>query len=242
MSDQRVPIPPHQGVVAAPPMIYDYWNQQPQQKQSQQQQQQTQQQQHRATSQNMMDYGHPPPIHQPPPSNVPLYHPPPMVGPLPMHIPPSQHHPMIAQIPPPPPSFAPPPNAQIQLTSVPNPQFFSTVPPPPRPPTTGPPLAAPQPPIIPKEPTRPDAPYYELPAGLMVPLVKLEDFEYQPLDPDQIRLPPPAPVSERLLKAVEAFYAPPSHDRPRNEDGWEQLSLYEFFRLKSQAKNAGKET
>ena len=70
----------------------------------------------------------------------------------------------------------------------------------------------------------------------MVPLVKLEDFEYRPLDPEQIRLPPPAPLSERLLNAVEAFYSPPSHERPRNEDGWEQLSLYDFFRVKSQAK------
>ena len=81
-------------------------------------------------------------------------------------------------------------------------------------------------------------PYYELPAGLMVPLVKLEDFEYQPIDPKNIRLPPPAPPNERLLRAVESFYAPPCHDRPRNSEGWEQLSLYEFFRAKSQAKKA----
>lgn len=45
---------------------------------------------------------------------------------------------------------------------------------------------------------------------------QLDDFEYKPLDPDSIRLPPPAPPSERLLAAVEAFYAPPGHDRPRD--------------------------
>jgi hypothetical protein len=46
--------------------------------------------------------------------------------------------------------------------------------------------------------------------------LQLEDGEYRPLDPDNIRLPPPAPPSERLLAAVEAFYAPPCHDRPRD--------------------------
>lgn len=47
-------------------------------------------------------------------------------------------------------------------------------------------------------------------------LSQLDDYEYKPLDPDAIRLPPPAPPSERLLAAVEAFYAPPGHDRPRD--------------------------
>lgn len=82
----------------------------------------------------------------------------------------------------------------------------------------------------------PDVPYYELPAGLMAPLVKLEDFEYKSIVPNDIRLPPPAPPNDRLLQAVDAFYAPPSHERPRNSDGWEQLGLYEFFKAKSHAK------
>lgn len=30
------------------------------------------------------------------------------------------------------------------------------------------------------------------------------------------------------------FYSPPSHERPRNSEGWEQLGLYEFFKAKSQ--------
>lgn len=45
---------------------------------------------------------------------------------------------------------------------------------------------------------------------------QLEECEYKPLDPKDIRLPPPMPPSDRLLAAVEAFYSPPSHDRPRN--------------------------
>uniref|UniRef100_A0A0B7ACF0 DUF7819 domain-containing protein n=1 Tax=Arion vulgaris TaxID=1028688 RepID=A0A0B7ACF0_9EUPU len=64
----------------------------------------------------------------------------------------------------------------------------------------------------------------------------LEDFEYKPLDPRDIRLPPPMPPSERLLAAVEAFYQPPSRERPRDVDGWEKLGLYEFFRAKQRAK------
>lgn len=67
-----------------------------------------------------------------------------------------------------------------------------------------------------KENLVPTVPYYELPAGLMAPLVKVEDHKYMPLDPNQLRLPPPTPPSDRLLRAVENFYAPPSHEKPRN--------------------------
>ncbi|XP_064626296.1 calcium homeostasis endoplasmic reticulum protein-like isoform X2 [Lineus longissimus] len=82
----------------------------------------------------------------------------------------------------------------------------------------------------------PNVPYFELPAGLMAPLVKLEEAEYRPLDPKDIRLPPPMPPSERLLAAVEAFYSAPSHERPRDSEGWEKLGLYEFFKAKQKAK------
>ncbi|WAR23763.1 CHERP-like protein [Mya arenaria] len=44
----------------------------------------------------------------------------------------------------------------------------------------------------------PSVPYYDLPSGLMAPLVKLEDHDYRPLDPRDIRLPPPMPPSDRL--------------------------------------------
>lgn len=97
-----------------------------------------------------------------------------------------------------------------------------------------PPVQQPLPPP-PKE-CPPEVPYYDLPAGLMVPHVKLEDCDYKPLDPSKLKLPPPTIPSEKLIKAVADFYAPPSHDRPRNADGWEQLGLYEFYKAKSQAK------
>ena len=41
-------------------------------------------------------------------------------------------------------------------------------------------------------------------------------MDYKPIDPGALRLPAPQPPSERLLAAVEAFYSPPSHERPRN--------------------------
>lgn len=97
---------------------------------------------------------------------------------------------------------------------------------------TKPPPGFPQPTM---EPTTPTVPYFELPAGLMVPLIRLEDNTYKPLDPTLIKLPPPQPPNDRLLAAVDLFYSPPSHDRPRDPEGWEKLSLYEWFREKQDA-------
>ncbi|CAG2169185.1 unnamed protein product, partial [Oppiella nova] len=113
----------------------------------------------------------------------------------------------------------PMPGGPFPPTPLPNHQFFNAVH-----------NSAP----IPHKEVIPDVPYFELPAGLMAPLVKLEDFDYKAIVPKDIRLPPPAPPNERLLQAVEMFYAPPTHERPRNSDGWEQLGLYEFFKAKSQ--------
>ncbi|EDO28608.1 predicted protein, partial [Nematostella vectensis] len=39
-------------------------------------------------------------------------------------------------------------------------------------------------------------------------------------------------VQKRLSQAVEAFYSPPSHESPRNADGWEQSGLFEFYKAK----------
>jgi len=83
-----------------------------------------------------------------------------------------------------------------------------------------------------RDPTIPMAPYHDLPAGLIVPLVQLWDCEYKPINPQEIRLPVPQPPSDRLLAAVEAFYSPPSHDRPRDSNGWEKNGLFEFFKAK----------
>lgn len=91
------------------------------------------------------------------------------------------------------------------------------------------------------EEVKPTAPYYELPAGLMVPLIRLEDYDYKPLNPDDLRLPPPIPPTERLLSAIEAFYAPPSHDRPRDGEGWEKLGLYEYYKVKNAARKTKEE-
>ncbi|XP_075160073.1 SR-related CTD associated factor 6 [Haematobia irritans] len=85
------------------------------------------------------------------------------------------------------------------------------------------------------------APYYDLPAGLMVPLIRLEDYNYKPLDPIDIRLPPPAPQSERLTNALAAFYSLPTHDRPRDHEGWEKLGLYEYYKVKNSARKQKEE-
>lgn len=87
----------------------------------------------------------------------------------------------------------------------------------------------------------PTIPYFDYPAGLMVPLIKLEDYRYKPLDPEMIRLPQPTPPNERILSAVEAFYAAPSHERPRDGEGWEKLGLYEYFKVKNASKKQKEE-
>lgn len=76
-------------------------------------------------------------------------------------------------------------------------------------------------------------PYFTLPAGLMVSLVQIEDSNYQPLEPDLVKLPRPGPPTEKVIKAIEAFYASPSHDRVRDLEGWEKLGLYEYFKTKN---------
>ena len=78
-------------------------------------------------------------------------------------------------------------------------------------------LNAPQ--NYPCEGIEPKAPYFDLPSGLLVPLVKMEDSNYKSIDPKDIRLPAPLPPSERLIAAIDFFYSPLSHDRPRNADG-----------------------
>ncbi|XP_017882786.1 calcium homeostasis endoplasmic reticulum protein isoform X2 [Ceratina calcarata] len=134
----------------------------------------------------------------------------------------------------PPPGWGVPPqgNDPPPFTNVPLPDFSKP------PPGFGPPPVIHEPSV---EDLMPSMPYYELPAGLMVPLIKLEDAEYKPLDPEAIRLPPPAPPSERLVAAVEAFYAPPNHDSPRDSDGWEKLGLYEYYKAKNAARKRKEE-
>ncbi|XP_018369886.1 PREDICTED: calcium homeostasis endoplasmic reticulum protein [Trachymyrmex cornetzi] len=132
----------------------------------------------------------------------------------------------------PPPGWGVPSNEPPPFSNVPLPDFSKP------PPGFGPPPVIHEPSV---EDLMPSMPYFELPAGLMVPLIKLEDGEYKPLDPDAIRLPPPAPPSDRLVAAVEAFYAPPNHDSPRDSDGWEKLGLYEYYKAKNAARKRKEE-
>ncbi|KAL4710528.1 hypothetical protein ACJJTC_008930 [Scirpophaga incertulas] len=124
----------------------------------------------------------------------------------------------------PPPGFAP--NNVIDVSA-----FQNGLPDLTKPPPGFPPLVE-----INNEDLMPSVPYFELPAGLMVPLIMLEDDRYKPLDPERIRLPPPAPPNERLLAAVDAFYASPNHERPRDNEGWEKLGLYEYYKAKNSAR------
>lgn len=118
-------------------------------------------------------------------------------------------------------------------------------------------------PMEPEEDQKPSAAYYDLPAGLMVPLIRLEDYNYKPLDPQDIRLPPPAPQTERLTNALAAFYALPTRDMPRDKyvlkktpsehrekdsniylyfsEGWEKLGLYEYYKVKNAARKQKEE-
>ena len=84
----------------------------------------------------------------------------------------------------------------------------------------------------------PTLPYYDLPAGLMVHQIPLEEVGYKPIDPKKIRLPRPMPPTPALMAALEQFYAPPSHERPRDPDGWEMLGLYEWSKDKTAAVKA----
>ncbi|CAL8107142.1 unnamed protein product [Calicophoron daubneyi] len=81
----------------------------------------------------------------------------------------------------------------------------------------------------------PKCPHWELPAGLMHSLIRLCDFDYEPIDGTKLRLLAPKPPTERLLTAIDNFYLPPSHDRTRDGEGWERLGLYEFYTKKEKA-------
>ncbi|KAL3077169.1 hypothetical protein niasHS_013158 [Heterodera schachtii] len=113
---------------------------------------------------------------------------------------------------------------------------------PPLPPTAAPPpmahFAPPQqrPPVdlIPK------APYYELPAGMMVPLIGIEDITYESLREKDLRLPPPEAPSDQLMREIDRFYIalqpPPPVDCVRDADGWEVNGLLEYYIKKREQK------
>ena len=61
-----------------------------------------------------------------------------------------------------------------------------------------------------------EMPYHKLPAGLMVEFIKVDDSEYEPLEPSLFKLPQLEMPSEKLLKAVEDFYNLNNTNKPRN--------------------------
>lgn len=73
----------------------------------------------------------------------------------------------------------------------------------------------------------PNNPYYELPAGLMVPLVPADRREYEPLDPKDLRLPFPKFPDENFLRMIDSYYRDDS-DR-RNNDGWDRAFIDSFL-------------
>ena len=46
--------------------------------------------------------------------------------------------------------------------------------------------------------------------------LQLHEEGYRPLNPRNVRIPPPQPPTDRLLKAVEEFYQEETEDAPRN--------------------------
>uniref|UniRef100_A0A1I7VCH5 Calcium homeostasis endoplasmic reticulum protein n=1 Tax=Loa loa TaxID=7209 RepID=A0A1I7VCH5_LOALO len=82
----------------------------------------------------------------------------------------------------------------------------------------------------------PSVPYYELPAGMMMPLIEMEDVLYKPVVVSKLRLPPPIPPTERLLRAMDAFYAPQNVENQRDTDGWERHGLFEYYAKKNEIK------
>ncbi|KAF7639861.1 hypothetical protein Mgra_00000781 [Meloidogyne graminicola] len=101
-----------------------------------------------------------------------------------------------------------------------------------------PPPPPPPPPTTHNLDLTPKVPYYELPAGMIVPLVKLEDVTYQPLKEKDLRLPMPDPPSEQLLREIDRFYSalqfPPPIDCIKDNDGWEMNGLLEHYVKKAE--------
>lgn len=72
----------------------------------------------------------------------------------------------------------------------------------------------------------PNNPYYDLPAGLIVPLVPANRVEYKPIDPKDLRLPFPKFPDENFLRMIDSFYSNDSDKR--DSDGWDKnfIDLY----------------
>ena len=74
--------------------------------------------------------------------------------------------------------------------------------------------------------------YYDLPAGLLLNHIKLEDSEFKPIDPIHMRLPSPKPPSQRLLDAVDEFYRLEKEQVDTEEEVLDEDILKDYYREK----------
>lgn len=76
----------------------------------------------------------------------------------------------------------------------------------------------------------PNTPYYELPAGLMVPLIPHNQMQYKPLNPADLRLPLPKFPDENFLKSIDAYYG--TDGKTRDSVGWDREFIDTFISQK----------
>ena len=76
----------------------------------------------------------------------------------------------------------------------------------------------------------PTAPYYELPAGLMVPLIGADELEYRPLDSSNLRLPFPKFPDSNFLRLIDDYYSP--NPKTRDNDGWDRSFIDTYLKQK----------
>ncbi|RDD42226.1 Calcium homeostasis endoplasmic reticulum protein [Trichoplax sp. H2] len=72
------------------------------------------------------------------------------------------------------------------------------------------------------------AKYYDLPAGLIVPLTKTCSTEYKSLEPGEVKLPLPQPPDEELLQALDTFYSFETKEGNLDSEGWNIEAVLAF--------------
>uniref|UniRef100_A0A914YP10 CID domain-containing protein n=1 Tax=Panagrolaimus superbus TaxID=310955 RepID=A0A914YP10_9BILA len=86
----------------------------------------------------------------------------------------------------------------------------------------------------------PTVPYYCLPAGVIVNMVKPEDFYYKPLKVEDIKVPNLVAPTERLTSQITRFYSV-MPESSCDEQGWETDGLMYHYDAKNAAKKAMEE-
>lgn len=87
---------------------------------------------------------------------------------------------------------------------------------------------------------KPKLEYYELPAGMIVKLIKPEDVTKKPVKPEDLRLPARGEVSQNLMAEIDRFYMvtrAPAFEL-YDENGWDTRALADFYDIKSKHKRA----